>query len=166
MERIRTLNLSLALFPACSLYILIMTRSMNPGPPAGAGGKDTSAFNPHSRRQMLEGEMDSFAGTLTRSTTRFVGCEAIASENLLRKGRNLVQAQRRADPNFQPWKVLWQGPRRTFRPPPLHCLRSERSQVRQLHAHANHQRRPPPIYYAARRQSRAQVFYVSCPHPL
>jgi hypothetical protein len=40
-----------------------MTEFTNPGPPAGAGGKDTNVFNPHSNRQMSDG---SFAETLAR----------------------------------------------------------------------------------------------------
>ena len=81
-----------------------MTNMSNSVAPQGAGGKDTSHFNPDANRALSDGEMGDFTDHLSgvRNQSRnnpSLTREQIIEENLLRASHNEKCASRRADPN-------------------------------------------------------------------
>jgi len=82
-----------------------MTNMSNSVAPQGAGGKDTSHFNPDTDRALSDGEMGNFADHMSGArnqlpTNPLLTREQIVEENLLRSARNAKRASRRVDPNY------------------------------------------------------------------
>lgn len=80
-----------------------MTETTNPGPPRGAGGKNTDAFNTANNRGLSKDEVNRVVDSVGRRSSGSINLhdsEAVANENLIRAERNAAREVRREDPNY------------------------------------------------------------------